>query len=85
MRNLREINYQAALNYRPQPYAGKITLFRATQRFAGAENDLFLSWDKVAGGGIEVHEVVGDHTTMMMEPFVGKLAIVLQECLESSV
>jgi len=82
LRDLREISYQAALNYRPRPYPGKVTLFRAKQRPAGKASDIFLGWDKVAGGGMEVHEVPGDHVSLMREPQVGELADVLRRCLE---
>jgi amino acid adenylation domain-containing protein len=83
MRNMREISYRAALNYQPRPYSGKVTMFRAKQRFPGKENDIFLGWDKVSRGGIEIHEVSGDHASMLVEPQVGELAGLLRVCLEA--
>lgn len=81
MRNLKQISYQAAMNYRPGAYPGKVTLFRATQRPRGGRQDVFLGWDRVASGGMEVREVPGDHVTLLKEPGVRLLAEELKQCL----
>jgi aspartate racemase len=81
MRNLKQISYQAAMNYRPGLYPGKVTLFRATQRPRGGPQDVFLGWDRVAGGGMDVREIPGDHVTLLKEPGVRRLAEELKQCL----
>jgi thioesterase domain-containing protein/acyl carrier protein len=81
LRNLKEISYQAAVNYHPRLYPGKVTLFRARERMPGSTSDFFLGWDRVAGGGMEVHEIPGDHVSLMKEPGVRLLAEELKRCL----
>ena len=81
MKSLKEISYQAAMNYHPRPYPGKVTLFRAAHRPPGREGDPFLGWDRVAGGGMEVHEIPGTHVTLLQEPGVRLLAEELKRCM----
>ncbi len=81
MRSMKHISYQAAVLYHPRPYSGKVTLFRATQRPPGADVGVFLGWDRVALGGMEVHEVPGTHVTLLKEPGVRVLAEELKQCL----
>jgi len=81
MRNLRGISYVAARNYHPRNYPGKVTLFRAAERPLGGARDFFLGWDRVAGGGMEVFGIPGDHVSLMMEPGVRLLAEELKHCL----
>jgi amino acid adenylation domain-containing protein len=85
MRSLKHISYQAARNYRPRPYPGKVTLFRAMERASGLEADVFLGWDRLALGGMEVHEIPGTHVTMLKEPGVRVLAEALSRCLTGEV
>jgi amino acid adenylation domain-containing protein len=79
--NLKETTYRAAVNYRPRPYPGKVTLFRAREGRPVGKEDIFLGWDRVAGGGMEVHEIPGDHVSLMKEPGVRLLAEELKRCL----
>jgi hypothetical protein len=68
--------------YRPGLYEGRITLIR-THRFAGREDATpTLGWERVAGGGVDVRWVAGQHLTLMQEPFVGELAAELQGCID---
>jgi thioesterase domain-containing protein len=72
----------AGWGYRPRPYPGRITLFRAVGNGSIRGPDPFAGWSQVAAGGVEVYEVAGGHNTMMREPHVKSLAIELQVCLE---
>jgi thioesterase domain-containing protein len=72
----------AGLGYRPRPYPGRITLFRAVGTASRRGPDPFAGWSQVAAGGVEVYEVAGGHNTMMREPHVESLATQLQACLE---
>ena len=67
--------------YRPQPYPGRLTLFRAAVRGAGEGDDPTLGWGQLAAGGVEIHEVPGSHVTMIDEPHVARLAEDLSACL----
>ena len=70
-----EAHKQAQERYALRPYAGKITLMRAVVR--GPESlskleDSTLGWGKLAGGGLEIHDVDTGHMFMLFEPYVGK-------------
>jgi thioesterase domain-containing protein len=44
--------------------------------------DQRLAWYEVAQGGLEVHVVPGDHSTMEQEPNVQVLASQFQKCFD---
>ncbi len=73
----------AAGAYVARPYPGRITLFRAEDRLGGHERDPFLGWQQVARGGLDVHEVPGNHGTLIREPHVRVLAQRLRGCLDA--
>ena len=70
--------------YAPQPYGGKVTLFRAVGQPRGAHPDPFLGWREFAKGEIEVHVVPGHHGAVTAEPYVGQLAKIMKACLEQT-
>jgi amino acid adenylation domain-containing protein len=70
--------------YVPQSYPGHVTLFRASRRNRGSDNDPDLGWSKLAAGGVEIHEIPGYHGSIMMEPRVRILAEQLQTCLSQT-
>ncbi len=74
-------NNQARKSYTPQVYGNRLTIFRASQKSVGFDNDPELGWGEVVTGGIEVHEIPGSHTDLMTEPQVRLLAEKLQLCL----
>jgi thioesterase domain-containing protein len=80
MKSVRDINWIAGIQYPVLPYPGQVTLFRAT-----GENDWRLpkdlGWGAVAGGGVELHQLPGDHGQVLAEPNVSLLAEELDECL----
>jgi thioesterase domain-containing protein len=57
----------------------RIALFRARDRRYARDED--LGWDEVASGGLEVHEIPGDHNSIFDEPNIDQLAIGLRESL----
>ena len=48
------------------------------------DKDHVSIWAKFATGGIEVHEVTGNHRNMMVRPHVQVLANKLKEVIESN-
>ena len=83
--NLRELVLEkASENYTPQPYPGKITLFRAMERneFELTYTDPQLGWGKFAAGELEIHDVPGDHIGILQEPNVKVLAEKLSAYLQ---
>ncbi|HEY1226360.1 MAG TPA: hypothetical protein VGF26_03480, partial [Ramlibacter sp.] len=64
----------AQAQYKPQPYDGRVVLFKAqlaetAYLFAGQK----LGWDEHVSGEIRVTEIGGSHFTMMSEPGVSEL------------
>ena len=76
-------NLRAMWEYRPQPYAGKITLFASEEQPTSIDiaRDPCLGWGAWAEGGVEVHRVPGRHLDVIREPNVRVLAAGLSECL----
>jgi len=75
-------NSRAASSYVPKAYANRITLFRTTKLFGKAEQDSTLGWSELAAERVEVHQVPGNHLTMLRKPHVQVLAKQLRECVE---
>jgi thioesterase domain-containing protein len=69
--------------YQVRPYAGRVTLFRATQSSIQAIHaDAYGGWGDVALGGVDVYEVPGQHMDLFKEPSVQVLASGLRACLD---
>jgi amino acid adenylation domain-containing protein len=74
-----QAHQMAARAYRPTPYPGSLTLFRATGPAAAAAaadrppRDPLLGWGSLATA-VEVHEVPGDHEDLLVPPYLGALA-----------
>jgi amino acid adenylation domain-containing protein len=85
LRAVREACSQAADRYKIQPYQGRITLFRVREKSVGSLDDPYAIWWKLAAGGVDLHEISGDHLSMLKEPQVRWLAGELRDCLDRSV
>jgi hypothetical protein len=81
---VRAANDQANRAYVAQPYPGRVTLFRAGERPVWLYPDRDLGWGGLAAGGLEVHEVPGDHETVIKEPYIRLLAEKLKVCLDNA-
>lgn len=73
-------NDQAALDYQPRPYPGKITHFRPRAEYA-IHITPGLEWDGLAEGGVETHRMNVYPAGMLVEPFVGQLAVAVRDCI----
>jgi len=73
-------NLAALTKYRSVPYKGRLTLFNAAERDLALIPDPYYGWVGLADE-IEIHEVPGNHDTMLTEPNVQMLARKLDECL----
>jgi thioesterase domain-containing protein len=67
--------------YRPRPYPGRVTLFWAAYvpRPLGGIADTRDGWARLAGGGVEVYRVPGDHVMLIVEPRVHQLGDILRQ------
>jgi thioesterase domain-containing protein/acyl carrier protein len=74
---LLEAHYQALRDYAPRTYGGPVTLFRARTRPLFRLHGRDLGWGRLAGGGLEVITVPGNHETFLKQPHVHALARVL--------
>jgi amino acid adenylation domain-containing protein len=75
---------EAFRNYLPNIYPGRVTLFRSMLRDSKYYNDPQLGWGELATAGVEIHEIPGDHETMISEPHVLILAEKLQASLDNN-
>ena len=71
-------HYQLLDNYLPQPYKGRITLFRAQIRDPYAYNDPAGGWQNLALGGVDTCYIPGNHITMLNQP---ELACYLEKAM----
>ena len=77
-------SYIAWMNYKPTPYPGAITLFRATNQPLGIVPDPTLGWKDLPAGGVEIHDVPGYHAAIVSEPRVRFLVAKLRPLLEKA-
>jgi thioesterase domain-containing protein len=70
-----QANIQADSRYRPQKYAGQVTLFKT------AHEDSTWGWSDIAADGVELHQIPGHHMNVLRPPQVQVLAEQLSACL----
>jgi aspartate racemase len=75
-----QAHWQALRTYRPQPYSGRITLFR-TRKQPILCLDSTLGWGQFAKAGVATNIMPGTHEKMLAEPNVQVLASELKACL----
>lgn len=69
--------------YRPSRCPTKITVFAPTSSHSGYHKfDSHLGWKYLAAGGLEIHQVPGQVTAIIAEPYVKELADQLRACIE---
>ncbi|MGD0612462.1 MAG: AMP-binding protein [Anaerolineales bacterium] len=76
-------NRIAARGYVYRPYPGKLTFFRVKDRPSFVRADLTAGWREYAAA-LEVHDVPGDHATLIREPHLRVLAGELNKCLQEA-
>jgi thioesterase domain-containing protein len=82
------------VDYLPkQIYSSKITILRANEDLpddpnrelvAECSEDLSLGWSEFSTEAVDIHFVLGNHVTIMVEPHVQVLAEELKVCLEQA-
>jgi len=77
------INDMAQIQYVPQKYKGRITLFLPERNFLGY-GDKYFGWEGFATDGIDIQELPLSPRGMMVEPFVRILAEKLSKCIENA-
>jgi aspartate racemase len=69
-------------SYELTPYPERIVLFRAGEKGLRGLEEPGDGWQKYAAGGLEIHELDGDHGNILNEPNVQFLAAELRQRLE---
>jgi thioesterase domain-containing protein len=64
----------ATRSYIPQPYRGRVLLFKRTQNLTGRFRLPDCGWNRLIQGGPEIIEIPGDHLSLIAEPSVGMIA-----------
>jgi oxalate---CoA ligase len=81
---LMETHRAARRAYRLRPYPGPVTLFLVRQPEVNLRYDPRLP-GRLAAGPVEIHEVPGEHGTVLKEPHVCVLAKVLRGCIDRAI
>jgi thioesterase domain-containing protein len=79
-----QAHMSALAAYKLHAYPGRITLFRAENPYNGYEYLADHGWTQFAKGGIEIHEVPGEHDTIFAQPNVRALAGKLDACIRAA-
>jgi len=78
-----DVSWIAAMNYKPKPWPGQLTLFRASVQ-PDPRLPLDLGWTPLAEGGVQVIELPGDHDLVFREDNTQVLADKLRIRLEQA-
>jgi len=82
--NLFMTNVAAMRDYVPAPYPGRLCFFLARERDAFNAQTPAHGWIGLAGAGIEIHTVPGNHITMNQAPHVAQLGRLLRQTLPAA-
>jgi aspartate racemase len=74
LREVRKVFAVAEQGYKPQVYFGSADWFRATEKGLRGVDNPTDDWSGLVTGGVEVHEIQGDHGSILHEPQVCHLA-----------
>ncbi len=84
IKQARVIGYRAGTTYEPKAYAGRATLFRATEQPRGIYPDRTLGWGLLVQGGLKIYETPGHHGAIVREPRSRVLAAQLTDALRQA-
>lgn len=83
-RALWESHVRALIRYQPQPYSGRVILFRTRGHALRCSFDEQYGWGRLARGGVDVKLMPGGHGNILDEPHVRSVAHALQCCLQEA-
>jgi amino acid adenylation domain-containing protein len=80
---VRMANHNALVDFIPRPFAGRVTYFQTRgSAYLPSAQETLRFWGRLAEGGFGVHEVPGNHGTLLDPPHVAPLASALRRVLE---
>jgi thioesterase domain-containing protein len=74
-------NFEALHSYVPKPYAGPLTIFAASESIVRQARNNIRGWEALAQGPLSVHELPGNHFTIINKTHVQTLAAQIKTCL----
>ena len=80
-RRVKAVRNSLAHAYKPEPYAGKVTLFSATQRPANKDTKPMEAWANTLTGPFAIVPIPGDHMSALKPPLVTELAKIIEALL----
>jgi thioesterase domain-containing protein/acyl carrier protein len=80
IKRVEDAYFQAFRRYRLRPYSGRISLLVNENAFALNPT---LGWEKLAGWGLDIHKLPGDHDACVPEN-IPLVARILMECLDKA-
>ncbi len=86
LREIEKLNRRLAQEFVPQVYPGRATVFLTGSRdlSRGPLKSRNPQVPRLAAGGVEIHEIPGDHGSITREPHVRILAEKLRTCLDKA-
>jgi thioesterase domain-containing protein len=84
LRKVHRANSRANRNYVIRPYSGTVHLFKAQKQTFYIPEPENYGWDRVAMGGVHVHEIPGEHSSTFAPPNDKYFADILQKTLDQS-
>ena len=74
----------ATRSYIPQPYRGRVLLFKRTQDLTGRFRLPDCGWSRLLQGEFEIVEIPGNHLSLIVEPGIGMIAEKLNAALRDA-
>lgn len=78
---VRQENWRAMQAYRPPAYQGRITLFKTSMLSDKVERPDDYGWARLAGGGLNIVPIAGEHLTLFAPENIATLARALTDAL----
>jgi aspartate racemase len=83
-RKVADNNMLAVRAYIPHVYPGRMIFFLDSETPVKGSHNPMLTWGDLVAGGLEVHRVPGQWSTIFQEPHVQVLAEQLRACLDQA-
>jgi amino acid adenylation domain-containing protein/FkbH-like protein len=79
-----QAHIRALMRFQPQPYSGRVHLFRSPGHPLWCSFEPDYGWGQLAGGGVAVNVVRGTHEKILEEPWVDETAADLRKALDDT-
>jgi aspartate racemase len=81
---LYDAHVEAIVSYKPQPYSGKVSVFKADRQPLGIYSDPKLGWGDFFKGEVDIFEFPGHHLNTFIDPSLRVLAKQLNDCINKA-